>query len=198
MFTGIVEAVGVVTGLTPTASGQRLTVQAPLAEHLAQGESIAVDGACLTVVATGAGRFAADVSPTTLGCTTLGTLRPGTRVNLERALRVGDRLSGHWVTGHVDEVGQVLAAAGTGDVRYLDVAVAQASHPLLVPRGSVALAGISLTIVALTPRGFEVTVIPHTLESTTLEGIDAGRSVNVEYDLLGKYVRQQLQEMKGA
>ncbi len=197
MFTGIVEDVGTALDLTPTPSGARLTVATTVARELSLGESIAVDGVCLTVVEQRPDAFAADLSPTTLELTTLGALGPGAPVNLERALRVGDRLSGHWVTGHVDEVGEVVGVEPDAEVRYLHVAVPASSRSLLVPRGSVALAGISLTIVAVTEAGFTVTVIPHTLRVTSLGSIGPGERVNVEYDIVGKYVRQLLQEMKG-
>lgn len=192
MFTGIIESVGIVAELTPTSSGARLIVENLLADPLAIGESIAVDGVCLSVVDHNPKTWAADLSPTTLHTTTLGSLDRGSPVNLERALRLGQRLSGHWVTGHVDETGLILDCIEERDVRYLHVAVPERSRPLLVSKGSIALAGISLTIVALTPAGFQVTAIPHTLKATTLGRMGPGTRVNLEYDILGKYVRQLL------
>lgn len=188
VFTGIVQDVGRVTAVAPNAAGRRLTVATRLAREVRVGDSVAVDGVCLTVTARGADYFAADVSPTTTRLTTFDEIVPGRRVNLELPVRPTDRLGGHWVTGHVDAVGTVTDLVPEGDVRHLVVAVPPEGRPYLVERGSVAVSGVSLTIVAVEADGFRVTLIPHTLSVTTLGELAPGARVNLEYDIVGKYV----------
>lgn len=186
------EAIGTVRACRSTGGGVRLSVAAPFAKELAQGESVAVDGACLTVVAIGAGGFEADVSGETLARTTLGAVRPGGRVNLERALKVGDRLGGHIVSGHVDGRGRITSRTPRGE--YLDVQV-EADEKLpgaIVAKGSVAVDGISLTVSGLGQGRFSVTLIPETIGATTLAAKDVGAAVNIETDIIGKYVQEYL------
>lgn len=190
MFTGLVETTGWVKDLIPAAFGARLVVATDLAVALSVGESVAVDGVCLTVVESRSDWWAADLSPTTTAVTTLGQLRPGQRVNLERPLRLGDRVGGHLVTGHVDHVGTIRRITDLGEAREVWFTVPEAGQKFLVERGSVAVAGVSLTIVAVDPEGFSVTLIPQTLTVTTLSQLASGDPVNVEYDVMAKYLRR--------
>jgi riboflavin synthase len=190
MFTGIIEATGIVEALQAGLAGARLSVTTELdVGALALGASIAVDGVCLTVVERALGRFAADLGPETLARTTLGALRPGARVHLERPLRLGDAVGGHLVSGHVDGVGEIVARREVGDALELDIAAPEAVASTLVPKGSVTVAGASLTINAVAAgRVFSVTLIPHTLAVTTLGGLAVGAAVNLEGDLIAKHV----------
>jgi riboflavin synthase len=194
MFTGLVEAMGHVERLAPSGAGPRLVLRVPagMAAEAAIGDSVAVSGACLTVVEIGPGRLAFDLAEETLRVTTLGGLTPGEAVNLERPLRVGAPLGGHWVLGHVDGVGRVSAVAPEGAGRRVTVEVPAALRPLLIPRGSVAVDGVSLTVAGLGDGTFSVALIPHTLAVTTLGARAAGAPVNLEMDVLGKYVRALL------
>jgi riboflavin synthase len=164
----------------------------PLADGLRVGDSIAVDGACLTVTALRGDGFTSDLSGETLKRTTLGRLRAGSRVNLERPLRLGDRLGGHLVTGHVDAVGQVVDRIPQGDGEFWRFRFPQDLMPLLVLKGSIAVDGISLTVAELSGDAFGVALIPHTLHHTTLGGKRVGDPVNLEADLLGKHVARLL------
>ena len=193
MFTGIVERTGRVARSVPRGAGVRLTIVTarPLA-RLRHGESVAVNGACLTVTARRERRFTVDVSPETLRRTTLAGLRPGARVNLERALRVGDRLGGHVVQGHVDGVGTLEAIRpDAGWVAYRFRAPA-ALAPYLVEKGSIAVDGVSLTVFACRGPRFTVALIPHTLARTTLGDHRPGARVNLEADVLLKHVEAML------
>ena len=190
MFTGIVETVGEVASIRRTAEGARLRVRARLAgEPVLPGESINVDGCCLTVARRGRDWFEADCSPQTMRVTTLGGLRAGSRVNRERALTASSRMGGHFVQGHVDGVGEVVGTRREGNSRVTSFRAPPAVATCLVPKGSVAIDGVSLTVSALLPDRFEVTLIPHTLVVTTLRHLRQGRRVNLEADILGKYVR---------
>jgi riboflavin synthase len=192
MFTGIIEALGHIRTLeTGAAGGRRLAVDAPDEPgwRLPLGESVAVSGVCLTVVAAAAGRLAFDLAEETLRVTTLGTLGAGDPVNLERPLRFDGRLGGHLVLGHVDGVGRVVAVRPEGDGARLNVEVPGRLRPLLIPKGSVTVDGVSLTVAALEPGSFAVALIPHTLAVTTLGRRRPGDSVNLEMDVIGKYVR---------
>lgn len=190
MFTGLVDAIGVIERVEVTEAGREFTVRAPY-EGLALGESIALDGACLTVLRHGAEWFAVAAVVTTLGRTTLGGWAAGRRVNLERALRVGDRLGGHLVQGHVDAVGEVVRVEREGDAHLIDVRVPPEVAELLVPHGSIAIDGVSLTVnVIPAPDVVGLSIIGHTLEHTTLADRAPGDGVHVEGDVVGKYVRR--------
>lgn len=195
MFTGIVESVGRVESLDGSGSGARLVVDAGALDlsGAAAGESIAVSGVCLTVTGFGASRFAADVSGETLNATTLGDLGPGGAVNLERALRVGDRLGGHLVTGHVDGVGQVIDMAPAGDSRQLTLRLPGELAQYVARKGSLTVDGVSLTVNAVDGPRCEINLVPHTLSATTLGRLEAGRRVNLEVDLIARYLERQLQ-----
>lgn len=190
MFTGIIQHVGRVIGASETASGRRLRVEiGPLAARVAPGGSIAVDGACLTAAAVSGAAADLDAVPETLGRTTLGDLRPGGAVNLELPLAAGAPLDGHVVQGHVDGVAEVVAVdrAGAGHVLRLSAAADLTGQ--MVPKGSVALAGVSLTLVDVAAGRFSTALVPETLARTTLGELRPGGRVNVELDVLGKYVR---------
>jgi len=193
LFTGIVTALGEMESRVPGPAGASLRVRSPW-NDLEIGESVAVDGACLTVTrAEASGTFEADVSAETLARTTLGERRPGDRVHLERALRASDRLGGHLVTGHVDAVGTVAAAREAGgEARALAVRVPERLLGELAPKGSVAIDGVSLTVNGVRGSEFEVMVVPHTARATKLGALRAGDRVNVETDVLAKYVRRAL------
>jgi riboflavin synthase len=194
MFTGIVEEIGVVQVVTGAGATRRLDVTASITlEGSELGASVAINGVCLTVVERTPGGFAFDVGPETLERTALSRLVAGDRVNLERPLRLGATLGGHLVLGHVDGVAvvtDVTRVESTARVRFSLPGVDLA--PLLVPKGSVAVDGVSLTIAALDDSGFEVMLIPHTLEVTTLGRLERGGAVNIETDVIGKYVLRSL------
>jgi riboflavin synthase len=201
MFTGIVEALGRVDRLAPAGrAGRRLAVAVPedAGWRLGLGESVAVSGVCLTVVDAGPGRLAFDLAEETLRVTTLGALEPGDPVNLERPLRLDARLGGHLVLGHVDGVGVVDGRRAEGEGAWLEVAVPPGLRPLLIPKGSVAVDGVSLTVAALGGDGFAVALIPHTLAATTLGRRRPGDAVNLEMDVIGKYVRGFVEQWEGA
>ncbi len=188
MFTGLVQAVGRVASLT----GSRLEVDADGAwpnDPLQTGESIAVNGACLTALDEAA-RLKFDLSPETLSRTALGALQPGSLVNLERSLRVGDRLGGHFVLGHVDAVAQILAITPQEGFFDVEFSIPDGAAPLLIDKGSVALDGISLTVIAPSHTSFRVAVIPHTWQHTHLHTKQAGNRVNLELDMLAKHVQR--------
>jgi len=201
MFTGIVEALGRVGAVEVGArGGRRLAVAVPdeAGWRLAPGESIAVSGVCLTVVDVAPGRIAFDLAEETLRVTTLGGLGEGDPVNLERPLRLDGRLGGHLVLGHVDAVGQVTAVWPEGDGARLDVAVPARLRPFLIPKGSVAIDGVSLTVATLEEDAFGVALIPHTLAVTTLGRRRRGDPVNLEMDVIGKYVRGFVEHWEAA
>lgn len=186
MFTGIIEEIGTVAGLKP--SGQ-LTVDASLVlEGTRPGDSIAVAGVCLTVVEMTNSSFTVDIMPETLTRSTLGSMKPGTRVNLERALQPSGRLGGHMVNGHADGVGTVRSRRQAGNAVFFEIDVAPEVARYMVEKGSVAVDGISLTVVEAGPAGFSISIIPRTLEETTLAGARPGTRVNIEVDIIAKYV----------
>ena len=192
MFTGIVTAVGRVTGRAERDGGLELTIAAPY-DGLALGESIAVDGACLTVQAMGAHSFTSHIIRTSLGRTSFGTYDVGRKVNLERALQVGDRLGGHLIQGHVDGVGLVERVADRDDARLVDLRVPGEVARVSVPLGSITVDGVSLTVNAIpTPGVIQVSLIPFTLQHTTLGERRAGDRVHLEADTIGKYVAELL------
>ena len=186
MFTGLVAGKGVIRGL---AHG-RVEVETPLAAELAQGDSIAVNGVCLTAVERGNGTFAAEVMPETLRRTSLAPLAIGDEVNLELPLRAGDRLGGHMVQGHVDGTGTVAFVTEQGNSRVVRIEASEALLRYVVEKGSIAVDGVSLTVSAVDDRAFEVSLIPETLERTTLGAAAPGRTVNLEVDVLAKYVEK--------
>ena len=195
MFTGIVEALGHVEDLAGTPStGWRLDLRVPadLTGGLGRGDSVAINGVCLTIVDLGVGRLGFDLSEETLRVTALGDLGRGDPVNLERPLRLGDRLGGHLVLGHVDGVGRVRSVEPEGAGRRLTVEAPGALTGLLVPKGSVAVDGVSLTVAGFDGDAFTVALIPHTLAVTTLGGRRVGEPVNLEMDVIGKYVQALL------
>jgi riboflavin synthase len=191
MFTGIIEALGTIRGIQPAGQGRRLTVEAgfPL-EKTAIGDSIAVNGACLTAVRITGSRFEADVSPETLSKTSFGGIRIGDRVNLERALRLSDRLNGHLVSGHVDGVGTLQSKTRAGNAVLITIAVPQTLSRYMIRKGSVAVDGISLTINDCGSGFFEISVIPHTAAITTIGFRNPGDQVNIETDMIGKYIER--------
>ena len=194
MFTGIITAVGRVRDTRPDGGGLDLTIDAPYRD-LALGESVAVDGACLTVTDAGPGWFGVHVIATSLERTSLGRYAVGRRVNLERALRVGDRMGGHLVQGHVDGTGEVLRVANEADARLLDIRVPPEVARISIPLGSVTVDGVSLTVNALPGPGvIQVSLIPFTLQETTLGERVPGDQVQLEGDTIGKYVRALLKE----
>ena len=190
MFTGIIEEVGTVEAVEPLAGGRRLRVACSFAGALRVDESVAVDGACLTVVARDDAAFEAVAVEETLSKTALGDRRPGDGVNLERALVVGGRLDGHLVQGHVDATGTVEAVDALADSHLVTVRYPEGSAELLIPRGSVAVDGVSLTVARLDepPGTFALAIIPHTWAQTTAARWRPGARVNLEFDLVGKYV----------
>ena len=192
MFTGLVEALGSVEVLSYDGSGGAvLRVAEPrLAAELTIGESVAVNGACLTVVGCDSGAFAFQLGPETLDRTNLGKLQPGERVNLERSLRVGDRLGGHFVQGHIDAVGSLLERRTQGEWETVWFSVPRLLAPLMVVKGSIAVDGVSLTLVDVGDERFSVMLIPHTIQNTTLGFKQAGNSVNIEIDMIAKHVRK--------
>lgn len=192
MFTGIVQALGEVQAVSRKGGDAELTIGAgalPL-EHMAVGDSIAVAGICLTVTRIEARRFAADVSNETLSRTTLGSLRPGSAVNLESALRAGDALGGHYVTGHVDGVGRVAALEDDGRSRRLALELPEALARYVAAKGSITVDGVSLTVNDVEGCRFSVNLIPHTRAVTTLGALKAGDAVNLEIDILARYVER--------
>lgn len=188
MFTGLIDAVGVVAATLRSRTGLRLTVRTPY-RALPQGESVAVDGACLTVVQSRRGTFTVQVVTTSLDRTRFGSLRVGDRVNLERALRVGDRLGGHLVQGHVDGLGTVRTVTRRKDTVVVDLRVPASVARVSVPLGSITIDGVSLTVIGKPSRNtVRLSLIPFTLEQTTLSRLRRGSTVHVEGDLIGKYI----------
>lgn len=174
-------------------AGIRVRIETPLSDgSLELGESIAVDGCCLTVVAHETGWFETELSPETLARTTFSEPREGHPVNLERALRVGDRLGGHWVQGHVDGIGTLSAIRAVGDMHQLDIGLPAELRRYIVEKGSLAVAGISLTVNQVTDSTASLTIIPHTWEHTTLGRLETGARINLEVDILAKYVESLL------
>lgn len=195
MFTGLVEALGRLDGVAVEESGRRFTLTWPDLnpdEPLTIGESIAVNGCCLTVVSIDGESFDVQAGPETLLRTNLGDARQGDQVNLERALRVGDRLGGHFVQGHIDTTATLRERRPEGEWEFFSFEIDPEWTPLMVEKGSIALDGVSLTLVSVEAAGFSIMLIPHTLAVTTLGALKAGQKVNVEVDMLGKYVKKLL------
>jgi riboflavin synthase len=190
MFTGLVESTAQVRRVEPDGDGVRLEVQTPLAAELSHGDSIAVNGVCLTAVEPSGDSFRADVMAETLRRSSLGPLGAGDEVNVELALRAGDRLGGHMVQGHVDATGAVESIADEGFARVIRIACAPEVLRYVVEKGSIAVDGVSLTVASVDDSGFTVSLIPETLERTTLGQAEPGRVVNLEVDVLAKYVEK--------
>jgi len=188
VFTGVIREIGTVEEVERTADGARLRVSAGVASGLGAGDSVSVDGVCLTVTSPGGDAFEADVMNQTLSVTTLGTLDAGGRVNLEPALRAGEPLGGHLVQGHVDSTGEVTSATEDGFARRLRVAVPEGLRRYVAEHGSVAIDGVSLTVAALEGPEIRIALIPHTLAATTLGAAAVGDPVNIEVDMIGRYV----------
>ena len=192
MFTGLIEQVGDVESVRQTDAGRELRIRAPFSD-LAAGESIAVNGACLTVREFGPGWFDAAAVLTTLERTTIGGWKAGTRVNLERSLRATDRLGGHIVQGHVDCVGVVASRDLAGDAVLIDLSLPASIEPLFVLHGSIAVDGVSLTVNELKPGGLQLSLIDYTLRHTTLGDLRAGSRVHIEADIIAKHLRRLLE-----
>ncbi len=188
MFTGIVEQTGTLAELKPMAGGYRLRVEAALAAELGPGDSVAVNGVCLTALVAHQSELHADIGPETARVTTLGALTRGQRVNLERPVRADGRLGGHFVLGHVDGIGVVDDVRAEGGSHWLTVSYPPSLAALFIRKGSVAVDGVSLTVAGLDERHFDVQVIPFTWSHTTLGRLKPGDKVNLECDVLGKYV----------
>jgi riboflavin synthase len=188
MFTGLIEASGRLVEQKTTGGGLRLRIASALAAELAAGDSLAVNGVCLTVIVAAGGEIVADVGPETIRVTTLGTLSPGSAVNLERPLRADGRLGGHFVQGHVDAIGHVEERKPAAEFEWLTVRFPPELAPFLVLKGSIAVDGISLTVARLSADRFGVQVVPYTLERTNLHAISVRDRVNLECDMVGKYV----------
>lgn len=196
MFTGLIQNLGTVRALTEGEGGQTLEVMEPaLSSKLEIGESVAVNGTCLTVTACGMDAFSFQVGPETLAKTNLKFLTAGAGVNLERALGIGDRLGGHFVTGHIDCTGTILEKTPRGEWLMIWFAYPDEFAELLVEKGSIAVDGISLTLVDVQPGKFSVMLIPHTRDNTTLGRKGPGDTVNLEFDLLAKHVQKMVKHM---
>lgn len=193
MFTGLIEEVGEVIGIEALARGSRLTIRTgQVIDDLSEGESIAVDGVCLTALSVGRWEFAADVSPETITRTNLSFYRLGTPVNLERSLAVGQRLGGHFVQGHVDGISRSIKSVQESEFVRMSFTIPEGLRPYLVEKGSVALNGVSLTVASFEGDTFDVALVPHTLERTNLSVEGRAEVLNMEVDILGKYVAQLL------
>jgi riboflavin synthase len=197
VFTGIVADIGTVERITSGPEGARIRVRTSLAGEIEPGDSVAVGGACLTAAAVDGGAFEADVMNQTLTHTSLGGLDSEAPVNLELALRAGERLGGHLVQGHVDGTGRVTGIVEDGFSRRLEIEAPEELRPLIVERGSVTVDGVSLTVAAVADHGFEVSLVPETLERTTLGRVAQGGSVNLEVDVVARYVERLMSGFVG-
>ena len=193
MFTGLVEAVGEVVERQATPAGARLRIDSSLGSDLALGDSVAVNGVCLTVTALEGGAFRADVGPETLRVTTLGGFEKGTLVNLERPLRADGRFGGHFVQGHVDGVGRIEDWRAEADFHWLTIGFPSTLAPYIVPKGSIAVDGISLTVARLGSDRLDIMIVPFTVGHTNLKGARKADAVNIECDMVGKYVARAVE-----
>lgn len=198
MFSGLIEAVGRVAEVRSRPSGRGLRVASALAGALSDGDSVAVNGVCLTVVGAAADSFGADLSPETVRVTALGGLAAGGLVNLERPLRADGRLGGHFVLGHVDAVGRIEEIGTEADFRRIGIRFPPRLRALIVEKGSIAVDGVSLTVVAPRPDRFDVQIVPHTWRQTSLQAAAVGDAVNLECDIIGKHVLRAVEIARGA
>ncbi len=190
MFTGIIRATAKVLRAVPSAGARVVSIQRPASfTDLQTGASIACDGICLTVLGFSQASFEVELMAETLAKSSAGTWNPGTLLNLEPALKLGERLDGHWVQGHIDRVAKLLETSTRGATTWLRFTLDPRDRELLVPQGSVAVNGVSLTVSELKPSSFSVALISHTIQNTNLSRLSPGAAVNLEYDILGKYVR---------
>lgn len=193
MFTGIVEALGRIVEVKAVAGGHRLRIGAPLARELKPGDSLSVSGVCLTATLVDGDEIHADIGPETARVTTIGGLQRGDVVNLERALRADSRLGGHFVQGHVDGVAQVDEIREEGESHWVTIGIPPGLAPYLVRKGSVAVDGVSLTVAGLGTRQFDVQIVPFTWDNTTFGTLRTGARVNLETDMIGKYVLRAME-----
>jgi riboflavin synthase len=196
MFTGIVEGVGSLSEVKGTGGGFRVRIHTPISSAIKVGDSLAVNGVCLTVILIDGEHVLADVGPETARVTTFGALQRGQEVNLERPMRGDGRLDGHFVLGHVDGVGVIEEIRSEGDSRWLTIGFPPVLAPYFIRKGSVAVDGVSLTVAGLGERQFDVMVIPHTWSQTSLKGLKKGDKVNLECDMIGKYVVRMMELRK--
>jgi riboflavin synthase len=197
MFTGIVETLGQVAEVKPTPAGFRLRLTTALSQELTPGDSLAVNGVCLTVVSADADGVHLDVSPETIRVSALGSLKRGSSVNLERSMRADGRIDGHFVQGHVDATGSIEELRQDGDCWWVTVKFPPSLAPQIVRKGSIAVDGISLTVAGVDDRHFDVQVIPFTWDHTNLRGAKVNDLVNLECDMLGKYVLRAIEVGRG-
>jgi riboflavin synthase len=193
MFTGIVEAVGTLAEVKGTGGGYRVRIQTPLSAEMKVGDSLAINGVCLTIILIDGGHVLADVGPETARVTTLGLLQRGQEVNLERPLKTDGRLDGHFVLGHVDGVGVIEEIRAEAESRWVTVGFPPVLAPFLIRKGSVAVDGVSLTLAGLGEKQFDVQVIPYTWSHTSMKGLRTGDKVNLECDMIGKFVVRTLE-----
>ena len=198
MFTGIIEGLGAISAIRSTGQGKRLTIEADFDLHQTKiGDSLCVSGACLTAVKIDGRHFEVDISPETLQMTTFGEAKVGQRVNVERALRLSDRLDGHLVSGHIDDVGNIRQREHLGNAIIVTIDVPESLARYMIYKGSVAVDGISLTINTCDANSFSVSIIPHTAKLTTIGFKNRGDRVNIETDMLGKYVERFMNARPG-
>ncbi len=199
MFTGIIEGLGEIRGLERSGGGLKIRLIPPFsAQELTLGESVAVNGVCLTVTHIDGQTATFDISPETISRTTLGGLKPGDRVNVERALRASDRLGGHIVSGHVDGVGRVLSRRSQGDFLFYEIQIPSELSRYVIQKGSIAIDGISLTVNDIRDHRLSLAIIPHTASLTTIGYRQPGDLVNIEVDIIGKYIEKLLSPWKNS
>ena len=190
MFTGLIEETGSILNIRPGSKSTSVSIKASkVLEDANIGDSIAVNGICLTVTSKSADSFTADVMPETINRTNLHRLTKGSKVNLERALKLGDRLGGHMVSGHIDSTGEIIKISPDENAVLIEIGLSASLIPYIIEKGSVSIDGISLTVASVTKRSFIVSVIPHTKKMTTLEKAMSGQMVNIECDMIGKYIQ---------
>jgi riboflavin synthase len=198
MFTGLIERVGKILRIQALRKGKKFLIDAGAAFEVSEGDSVALDGACFTVTEKDVDSFWVEVSPESLGRTTFGKKKAGDRVNMERSLKLGDRLGGHMVLGHIDGIGKVKKISNRGEFQEMEIETRRGLEKYLVEKGSIAVDGVSLTVNQVSDLVFSVMLIPETLKRTTLGGKRAGDEVNLEFDILGKYVERLLRNEKKA